>query len=96
MSSGSFKPNHMVLILDKDKHHHLKQAVDEALWGTTGRHLISVMFWQNHRAILVSFKIKKYPTLLIFNSEVKEVARITDQDLMTVPFFRKALKQMSL
>jgi len=84
----------MVLILDYEKHHHLKKAVDSALWGTTGRHLISVLFYQNHKAILVAYKIKKYPTLLIFNSQIEEVTRITDADLLTVPFFNKALKLM--
>lgn len=94
MSSPSFKPNHMVLILDAEKHQHLKDAVDEALWGTTGRHLISVLYYQNHQSLLVSYKIKKYPTLLIFNSYVDEITRISDEDLLTVPFFRNALNLM--
>ena len=96
MNLGSFKPNHMVLVLDYNKHQHLKHAVDEALWGTEGRHLISVLFHQNHNAILVSYKIKRFPTLLIFNSQIEEVTRICDEDLLTVPFFRKALEIMEL
>lgn len=84
----------MVLILDEDKHMELKKAVDQALEGTVGRHLISVLFRQNHNAILVSYNVRKFPTLLIFDSDIREVVRITDKDLLTLPFFKKALSIM--
>ena len=87
----TFRVNHLVLFLDEQKHHHLKQYVDEALQGTVGRHFISVLYRDNHKALIHSYKIKQTPTLLIFNKEVDEIARITDEELLTVPFFRKAL-----
>ena len=91
LNQKTFKVNHMVLFLDEDVHHYLKEYVDEALEGTVGRHLISVLYKQNHRALIYSYQIKQTPTLLIFNKEVDEIARITDEELLTVPFFRKAL-----
>lgn len=81
----------MVLFLDEKRHYYLKDAVDQALEGTVGRHLISVLFTTHHKALVFSFKIKQTPTLIIFNSDVEEIARITNEDLLTVPFFRKAL-----
>tara|TARA_B100000459_G_scaffold30938_1_gene14799 strand:- start:2671 stop:2979 length:309 start_codon:yes stop_codon:yes gene_type:complete len=87
----TFRVNHLVLFLDEAKHHHLKQYVDEALQGTVGRHFISVLYRDNHKALIHSYKIKQTPTLLIFNKEVDEIARITSEELLTVPFFRKAL-----
>ena len=81
----------MVLFLDEKKHHHLKQYVDQALEGTLGKHLISVLYKENHPALIYSFNIQLTPTLLIFNKDIDEIARITNEELLTVPFFRKAL-----
>lgn len=91
MKRKTFKVNHMVLFLDEQKHHHLKQYVDQALEGTLGQHLISVLYKENHPALIYSYKIQLTPTLLIFNKDVDEIARITNEELLTIPFFRKAL-----
>ena len=81
----------MVLFLDEKKHNHLKKYVDQALEGTLGQHLISVLYKENHPALIYSYRIKQTPTLLIFNKDINEIARITNEELLTVPFFRKAL-----
>ncbi len=85
------RPTTLVLIVDDKCEKEYRGIVNSVLDGTEWGYIIPILNKSCHKAVTVSYNIKKFPTLLAFDMYSRLVSRIEDKAMFNKDFFTKAI-----